>query len=42
LLAWPIINMYSVGDKELNWICYLRWHCHVLLGTVAKIYGNFH
>jgi hypothetical protein len=31
LLACPIINMYSVGD-ELNQICYLRWHCHVLLG----------
>jgi hypothetical protein len=25
LLACPIINMYSVGDK-LNWICYSRWH----------------
>jgi hypothetical protein len=31
LLARPIINMYSVGDK-LNRICYSRWHCCVLLG----------
>jgi hypothetical protein len=31
LLACPIINMYSVGDK-LNRICYLPWHCRVLLG----------
>jgi hypothetical protein len=31
LLPCPIINMYSVGDK-LNRICYLQWHCCILLG----------
>jgi hypothetical protein len=31
LLACPIINMYSVGDK-LNQICNSWWHCCILLG----------
>jgi hypothetical protein len=37
LLPCPIINMYSVGDK-LNQICYLQWHCCVLLGQLVD--GN--
>jgi hypothetical protein len=37
LLAFSIINMYSVGG-ELNRICFLQWHCHVLLGQTVD--GN--